>query len=99
VRSTLRHPLAALVGATVTEITRLYYARPPRPRQLWLRRETEVEDYVESGFILETTSGTVAVADVGDQYAVGGWPDKERWDALDVVTEVDPRRIPSERRI
>jgi hypothetical protein len=63
-----------------------------------LRREREVEDYVESGLILETTKGTIAVADVGDEYAVGGWPDKERWEALDVVTDVDPRRIPSERR-
>ena len=68
-------PLAALVGATLTEITPLYFAWPPRPRRWWRRQEREVEDYVETGFILETTKGTIAVADVGDDYAIGAWPD------------------------
>jgi len=35
------------------------------------------------------------IDDVGDDYAVGVWPDKECWEALGVVTEVDPRRVPS----
>ena len=34
-----------------------------------------MEDYVETGFILETTKGTIAVADVGGDYAIGAWPD------------------------
>jgi hypothetical protein len=89
-------PLAALVGATVTEITPLYSAWPPGHRRWW-QQEQEVKDYVETGLILETTKGTVAIADVGDEYAVGKWPDKERWEALDVVTDVDPRRIPKRR--
>lgn len=46
-------PLAALVGATVTEITPLHYASPPRPRRWWRAREVEddveTEDYVETG--------------------------------------------------
>jgi hypothetical protein len=91
-------PLAALVGATVTEITPLYYTWPPRTRRWWRRQEKQVEDYVETGLILETTKGTVAVADVGDDYAVGEWPDKERWEALDAVTDVDPRRVPASKR-
>jgi hypothetical protein len=91
-------PLAALVGATVTEITPLYYdyRRPARERRWW-QQATPVDDnddYVETGLIFATTAGTVAIADAGDEYAVGEWPDKERWEALNVVTEVDPRRVP-----
>jgi hypothetical protein len=89
-------PLAALVGATVTEITPLYYAWPTRPHRWW-QGEREEEEYAEIGLILETTKGTVAVADVGDEYAIGAWPAKERWEAFDVVTDVDPRRIPRAR--
>ena len=40
-------PLAALIGATVTEVTPLYYAYPPRPRRWW-RRAREGDDYVET---------------------------------------------------
>jgi hypothetical protein len=86
-------PLAALIGATVTEVMPLYSAYPPQPRR-WSRRATEVDDYVETGLILETTKGAVAIADVGDEYAVGEWPDKERWEALGVVTELASRRVP-----
>jgi hypothetical protein len=84
--------LAALVGATVTEVRPLYYAYPPQPPRWWRRaQEVEEDDYVETGLIFETTKGTVAIADVGDEYAVGEWPDRERWAALDVVTGFDPR--------
>lgn len=88
-------PLAALVGATVTAIAPLYYAWPPRPSRWWRQRQrpTEVE-YIETGLILETTKGAVAIDDVGDDYAVGVWPDKERWEAIGVVTEVEPRCVP-----
>ena len=58
----------------------------------------EEDDYVEDGLIFETTKGCVAIADAGDEYAVGEWPDKARWAALDVVTDVDPRRVPPSRR-
>ena len=88
--------LTALVGATVTDVTPLYYAYPPQERRWWQRaKELEEDDYVETGLIFETTKGSVAIADAGDEYAVGEWPDKERWAAIDVVTEVDPRRVPS----
>jgi hypothetical protein len=86
-------PLAALVGATVTNVTPLYYAWPPSTASVGAASKGR-DDYVETGLILETTKGAVAIADVGDDYAVGEWPDKERWEAVDVVTEVDPRRGP-----
>jgi hypothetical protein len=94
--------LAALVGATVTEITPLYYdyPRPARARRWWqqARQVDEKDDaYIETGLIIEATAGTVAIADAGDEYAVGEWPDKERWEALNVVTDVDPRRVPPPR--
>ena len=93
-------PLTDLVGATVTEVRPLYYVYPPQPPRWWQRTKQVVEedDYVEDGLIFETTKGSVAIADAGDEYAVGAWPDKERWAALDVVTEVDPRRVPPSRR-
>jgi hypothetical protein len=88
-------PLTALVGATVTEVRPLYYAYPPQPPRWWQRaKQVEEDDYVETGLIFETTKGSVAIADAGDEYAVGEWPDKERWAAIHVVTEVDPGRVP-----
>jgi hypothetical protein len=87
-------PLAALVGATVTAIAPLYYAWSRRSRWWWQRQRPTEVDYIETGLILETTKGAVAIDDVGDDYAVGVWPDKERWEALGIVTEVDPRRVP-----
>jgi hypothetical protein len=91
-----------LVGATVTEITPLYYdyPRPARARRWWqqARQVDEKDDaYIETGLIIEATAGTLAIADAGDEYAVGEWPDKERWEALNVVTDVDPRRVPPPR--
>jgi hypothetical protein len=54
----------------------------------------DTEEYIACGYILETTKGSVALDNAGQEYAVGEWPNKERWEALDVVTDPDPRRIP-----
>ena len=86
-------PLAALVGATIAAVTPLYGAGDRRPPRRW----RPAEEYIECGHILETTKGTVAIADVGDDYAIGKWPDAQRWDAVEVVTDVDPRRLPRQR--
>jgi hypothetical protein len=53
--------------------------------------------YSEIGDIFETTKGTVAIADMEPTtpYAVGEWPgDKEEWELVGKVTEVDPERVP-----
>lgn len=87
--------MLADLGATVTEVTPLYYEVPRQPTRWWQRaRELKEENYVETGLIFETTKGSVAIADAGDEYAVGAWPNKERWAAIDVLNEVDPRRVP-----
>jgi hypothetical protein len=85
--------LAALVGATIVGITPLY-AFPPGPRRWW---KADREPYWENGDVFQTTKGTVAIADMEPTtpYAVGEWPgDKEAWELLGMVTEVDPQRIP-----
>jgi hypothetical protein len=90
-------PLAALVGATITVITPLYTSFYLRPRRWWRRKE-RTGKYLKCGHIFETTNGSVAIANVDPRpcrYAVGKWPgDKERWQALNVVTDVDPRHVP-----
>lgn len=86
-------PLAALVGATITAVTPLY-ADPGLARPWWRRWKEYTGKYYKTGWIFETTRGNAAVAGVGEEYAVGAWPDEEGWKALGVVTEVDPRRTP-----
>jgi hypothetical protein len=88
-------PLAALVGATISDVPPLYYSHPRR--RWWQRLTEDTEEYWECGYILETTKGSVAIANLGTcQYGVAEWPgDKERWQPIGVVTDPDPLRIPS----
>jgi hypothetical protein len=90
-------PLAALVGATISGITPLYYSRLPERRWWWPRPKVYTGPYSERGHIFETTKGTVAIAEMEPTtpYAVGEWPgDKEKWNLLGIVTELDTERIP-----
>ena len=78
-------PLAALVGATITRVKLLYATLDPRPPRWWRPAKT----YFENGYVLETTKGTVAIADAGDEYAIGEWPDERRWRELGVEFSKD----------
>ena len=85
--------VAALVGATIIRVTDLY-SFPPGSRRWWKR---DTGPYWEHGQIFETTKGSVAIADMEPTtpYAIGEWPgDKDAWELLGMVTEVDPQRIP-----
>ena len=87
-------PLAALVDSTITAVKPLYtdsYSRIPRWLR-WLKQDTA--EYAACGLVFETTKGSVAIGNIGQDYAVGEWPDTERWEAIAVVTDPDPRRIP-----
>jgi hypothetical protein len=86
-------PLPALVGATITAVKPLY-GDPGLARPWWRRWREPTETYFTTGHIFETTKGGVGIAGIYDRYAVGSWPDEERWAGLGVVTNLDPRRTP-----
>lgn len=62
-------PLAALVGGVVKET-----------HDLW-------QDGIDRrvGIVMVTSKGSVAVADVGDDLAIGEWPDPARWAAAGIA--------------
>ena len=64
-------PLAAVVGATVTGTLQL--AQQPNG--------------FATGFVLVTTSGSVAIVDVGDDLAIGDWADHRRWRMARIAAE------------
>jgi hypothetical protein len=43
------------------------------------------QDSVVVGFVLHTTQGSVAIADIGDDLWVAAWPDESRWEPAGVV--------------
>ncbi len=62
-------PLAALVGAKITGYS------PLRP----------VDQDFEIGIVLHTDRGSVGIADVGDDLAIGDWADSKRWSDARIV--------------
>lgn len=62
-------PLAAIVGGTITRVGTLRMVR----------------EAFDVGCVIETELGSVAIADVGDDLAIGVWPDSERWDAAGIT--------------
>jgi hypothetical protein len=65
-------PLAAIVGASIEAI------RPLVAESGGFR----------TGFVVETQSGAVGIADIGDDLAIGAWPDPNRWAAAGIRTDM-----------
>lgn len=61
--------LGALAGGTVERVRRL---------------QAQAEGF-DLGYVIETTAGSAAIADLGDQLTIGVWPDAERWSATGVA--------------
>ena len=64
-------PVAAIVGQIIDGVR-------------WLQVEPEG---FRVGFVIETSVGSVAIADVGDDLWIGSWPDVERWSAAGIAVE------------
>jgi hypothetical protein len=62
-------PLAELVGSRITGTT------PVK----WEGNGCEI------GFVLETTKGSVVIADVGDDLVIGDWAERKRWADAQIV--------------
>jgi hypothetical protein len=62
-------PLKSVVGGTVTGVAALLQG----------------PEGFEVGWVVETSCGAVAIADIGDDLAIGAWPDRQRWGPIGIT--------------